>query len=35
MDSQELKKEKSIKITTQNKYLIQKNIKKKYLMNLI
>ena len=35
MDSQDLKKEKSIKITTQNKYLTQKNIKKIYQKNLI
>ena len=35
MVSQDLKKDNNIKIKTQNKYLIQQNIKEKYLMNLI
>ena len=35
MVSQDLKKEKSIKIKTQNKYLTHKNIKKIYQKNLI
>ena len=35
MVPQDLKKDNNIKIKTQNKYLIQQNIKNKYLMNLI
>ena len=35
MVPQDLKKDNNIKIKTQNKYLIQQNIKNKYQKNLI